>query len=43
MRKNEDEKSEKAQRIWVHGEVLHLIVLKGELEFEFTKSAKNDI
>jgi hypothetical protein len=27
----------------VHGEVLHLIALKGEMEFGFTKTAKNDI
>ncbi len=39
----EDEKGEKVEKAgknWVDGEVLHLIALRKEMEFEFTKNAK---
>ncbi len=36
----EDEEGEKVERIWVDGEVLHLIVLRGEMELEFAKNVK---
>ncbi len=41
--KEEDEvgeKVEKAKKIWVDGEVLHVIALRGKREFEFIKNAK---
>jgi hypothetical protein len=36
----EGEKAKKAGKIWVDGEVLHLIALRREMELEFTKNAK---
>ncbi len=38
--KKEDEEVEKVGKNWVDGEVLHLIALRREMEFEFTKNAK---
>ncbi len=41
--KKEDEEGEKVEKVgenWVDGEVLHLIALRREMEFEFTKNAK---
>jgi len=35
-----DEKGDKARKIWVDGEILHLIALSGEMEFEFAKNEK---
>jgi hypothetical protein len=41
--KDKDEKGNKVGKNWVDGEVLHLITLKGEMEFEFAKNAKNKV
>jgi hypothetical protein len=38
--KYEDEEGEKVGKNWVDGEILHLIVLKGKMEFELTKNTK---
>jgi hypothetical protein len=39
-----DEKNEKNwKNIWVAGEALHFIVLRGELKLEFPKNAKNKV
>ncbi len=40
MVKNEDEKGDKARTFWVDGEILHLITLREEMEFEFVKNEK---
>jgi hypothetical protein len=41
-RKEEDEEGEKLRRLekWANGEVLYLIALRGEMEFEFTINMK---
>jgi hypothetical protein len=41
--KDEDEKGYKARKILVDGEILHLIILRGEMEFEFAKKEKEKI
>jgi hypothetical protein len=41
--KEEDEECDKVEKVgnnWANGEVLHLIALWREMEFEFTKNAK---
>jgi hypothetical protein len=38
--KEEDEEGEKVGKKWAYGEVLHMIALRREMEFEFTKNAK---
>ncbi len=38
--KDTNEEDDKVGKNWVDGEVLHLIVLKGEMEFKFAQNAK---
>ncbi len=37
---DEDEEGEKIRKKWVDGEVLHLIIPRGEIDVEFAKNAK---
>jgi hypothetical protein len=37
---DEDEKGDKVRKIWVDGEILHLIALREEMGFEFAKNEK---
>jgi hypothetical protein len=39
--KDKNEEGDKVGKNWVDGEILHLIVLKGEMELKFAKNAKN--
>ncbi len=38
--KDTNEEDDKVGKNWVDGEVLHLIVLKGEMELKFAQNAK---
>ncbi len=38
--KDNDEEGDKVGKNWVDGEVLHPIALRGQMEFEFPKNAK---
>jgi hypothetical protein len=41
--KDKNEEGDKAGKNWVDGEVLHLIVLKGEMDPKFAKNAKEKV